>query len=56
MQQTTRCITSSKDVTTAAVELVLSYLQVILHSSYETIEQTQLDKQRTLVHLLQLHT
>jgi len=37
------------------VQLVLSHLQVILHGTNETIKQTQLDKERTLIHLLQLH-
>jgi len=41
---------------TNAEEFVLCQLQVILNGTYETIEETQLDKQRTLIHLLQLQT
>jgi len=54
--QATKLIRRSEDDITVGVEFVLCYLQVILHSTYETIEQTQLDKQRALIHLLQLHT
>ena len=43
-------------VITITVELVLCYLQVVLNGTDETVEQTQLDKQWTLIHLLQLNT
>lgn len=40
---------------TATVEFVACYLKVILNSTHKTIEQTQLNKEWTLIHLLQLY-